>query len=406
MNKTILFVVNNLNIGGPQKSLLSLLHNFPEDYEVDLIVLNKELGLEKYLPKNVSLIEISNEIPLLILNKNNVLKMMFFNIFRNPLLVFKSLSFLISNLLSSLLVQKKQEFWVENKSLIKPDVYKIYDYAIGVSGGHSIMYIADYINARCKVGWVRTEYQNLNRNLGIDHTYFEKLNMILSVSNKCSNKFIEIFPDQREKVKTFYNPLPYKMYNNLFGEENDNNFKGKLDDNSIMISTISRLDKNKGFDLVIEAAKLLKENNYNFIWNIYGIGPIKEHILRQLKVHDLEGIVHLKGFEFNTGLILKNTDILVHPSKFEGKSNTIDEAKYYAIPIVSTNFPTVGEQLSNNYSAIITQMDGNSLFNGIIKMINNTCLRKKITENLTNEHIMSRDVFNEFISTLESEAVK
>ncbi|WP_243601137.1 glycosyltransferase [Virgibacillus halodenitrificans] len=402
MNKSILFVVNNLNIGGPQKSLLSLLYNFPDDYQIDIIVLNKELGLQKYLPSNVNLIHTSDEIPLLMLNKKKIFKLVFNNLFLNLKLSLKSIIVLMGNLFSNSLVKKKQTFWVENKHLIKHDKYKKYEFAIGVSGGHSIMYIVDFVDAKYKVGWIRTEYQNLNRDLELDKNYFEELNLILSVSEKCSEKFIEIFPEQFSKVHTFYNPLPYKMYEQLFNDEIKSNTKQK---ETIIISTISRLDKNKGFDLLIEAAKHLRNNQYKYIWNIYGVGPQKKAILKQIKLNQLENYVHLRGFEFNTGAILKNTDILVHPSKFEGKSNTIDEAKYYGIAIVSTNFPTVSEQLTNNVNAIITEMDGKDLYKGIAKMINFPKIRKLIECNLKEQEKASQDIFVEFMSIIESGAI-
>src|SRR5690625_7889763 len=95
---------------------------------------------------------------------------------------------------------------------------------------------------------------------------------------------------------------------------------------------------------------------------LFRSGPEKNNIQKQIKKHNLESNVVLKGFKFNTGEILKNTDILVHPSRYEGKSNTIDEAKYYEVPIVATNYPTVTEQLSNNFDSIITEMDSYSLY--------------------------------------------
>lgn len=405
MKKTILFVVNNLSIGGPQKSLISLLYNFPKEYQVDLIVLNNQLDLQKYLPENVNILEISREIPLLMLNKKRILKLLTINLIKNPRLVFRSFIILLKSLFTKSLVQIKQEFWMKNNCLVKKEITEVYDYAIGVSGGHSIMYIVDYIDAKCKVGWIRTEYQNLNRNIQIDHEYFKKLNLILSVSNKSATKFIEFFPDQELKVKTFYNPLPYKMYEDLYGKSIQKDKTYTLSD-TMLISTISRIDKNKGFDLIIEAAKYLKEREYNFCWKIYGVGPMVKYIESQIKKYNLEKFIYLKGFEFNTGSILNATDILVHPSKFEGKSNTIDEAKYYGIPIVSTKFPTVSEQLTHEFNAIITELNGESLSKGIIRMVENIDLRNKIRENLESEKEMSRDVFKEFISTLESEAIK
>src|SRR5699024_5557798 len=159
----------------------------------------------------------------------------------------------------------------------------------------------------------------------IDNGYFNHLDLVLSVSNKCTEKFTEVFPSQAKKVRTFYNPLPFKMYNRLFEkniehqrkQKNGNKIKkatiNRLDKKKkINIATINRQNKDKGFDMTVEAAKLLKINNYHYMWEIYGEGPEKNNIQKQIKKHNLESNVVLKGFKFNTGEILKNTDILVH----------------------------------------------------------------------------------------------
>src|SRR5699024_5651621 len=147
-----------------------------------------------------------------------IFKFMFLNIFKNPKLILKTIKFLSGNVTKSNLVKKKQKFWIENQKKVKKENTKKYDYDIVVSGGHTIMYISDFINTRNKIDWNRNEYQNLNRDLNIDNSYFDKLNLIISVSKKCTNKFIEIFPEQKGKIHTFYNPLPYKMYEELFPE--------------------------------------------------------------------------------------------------------------------------------------------------------------------------------------------
>lgn len=395
----ILFIVNNFNIGGPQKSLLSLLHYFPSDYEIDLMVLNGDDKLKKYLPDNVSIKHASNSIKLLMLS-NYKLKISILNgIIKTPKLTIKAvLSILKTILLKRKFTQVKQRFWHINKNQVK-EVYPInYDIAIAVSGGHSIMYLADYIESNIKVGWIRTEYQNLQRNLKLDNIYFEEMDKILSVSEQCTTKFIECFPKQSSKVKTFYNALPFHMYKKI-------NNSGSMDNNydCFTITTISRLVQGKGFELLIEAAGILKKHGIKFQWNIYGTGPLKKEIQNEINNNDLQDHVFIMGFEFNTGKVLKNTDILVHPSRFEGKSNTIDEAKYYEIPIVCTNYPTVSEQLTNRYDSLVVDFSGESIVEAIYELINNKKLQYELRMNLKtySEEVNNREPFKEFIDLVK-----
>lgn len=55
--KDILFVINNLNVGGAEKALISLLKLFDYDkYNVDLLLFKKEGLFLKQVPKEVNIL--------------------------------------------------------------------------------------------------------------------------------------------------------------------------------------------------------------------------------------------------------------------------------------------------------------------------------------------------------------
>lgn len=395
----ILFIVNNFNIGGPQKSLLSLLHYFPSNYKIDLMVLNGDDQLKKYLPDNVVIKHAPNPVKLLMLSNYKLVINILIGIIKTPVLTIKAVACILkTKLLKRKFTQVKQQFWHLNKNQVKVLNPINYDIAIAVSGGHSVMYLVDYIESDIKVGWVRTEYQNLQRDLELDNIYFEEMDKILSVSDQCSNKFTECFPNQSSKIKTFYNALPFNMYKKISNTENmDNNY------DCFTITTISRLVQGKGFELLLEAAEILRNRGIKFRWNIYGTGPLKKEIQDEINSNDLQDYVFIMGFEFNTGKVLINTDILVHPSRFEGKSNTIDEAKYYEIPIVCTNYPTVSEQLTNRYDSLIVDFSGEAIVEAIYELIDNKELQNELKMNLKtySEEVNNREPFKEFIDLVK-----
>ena len=55
----------------------------------------------------------------------------------------------------------------------------------------------------------------------------------------------------------------------------------------------------------------------------------------------------LLGMKENPYPYIKEADIYVQPSRFEGKSIAIDEAKILQKPIVVTNFSTAKDQIKN-----------------------------------------------------------
>ncbi|MGX0301328.1 glycosyltransferase [Staphylococcus hominis] len=387
----ILFVVNNFNFGGPQKSLLNLFYELKNtDTEIDLAILNQEDTLTKYLPEYVNVKSISSKFSILMLNKSNLISSMLKNL-NYPRLIFKALIFIVKSKFKLHDTTKaKQKFWNDNK-WSETVIHKNYDYAIGVSGGHSVYFIEDFIKADKKIGWIRTDYRVLKRDLSIDHFYFKKMNGMLSVSKMCSDIFEDIFDI---KPVTYYNSLPIKLYENIPREEIN------LDTNHFNLCTICRLDNGKGLDLMIEAAKILKSKNLNIKWYLVGKGRLGEWLQDEISKNKLQDIIIPLGFKFNTGSIVKNMDLLVHPSRFEGKSNTIDEALYYQIPVVATNFETVYEQITDNKNGYIVNMTGGDIAFKIEYLYENPNIYQKIKSNLKYNQTENNDKGKEFIDTI------
>lgn len=389
----ILFVVNNFNFGGPQKSLLNLMYELEDkDVEVDLMILNNQNHLSKYLPSYINIVEVPSKFSLLMLSKENIIKNVARNI-NHPILIFKVMIFLIKILLKlQENVKAKQIFWIKNKWKYKKNG-KHYDFAIGVSGGHSVFYIVDYINAKNKLGWIRTDYRVLKRDHDIDSTYFDQVDGMLSVSSLCANIFEELF---NIKPKVFYNSLPTKLYQNIQSKPLE------IDLNKLNICTICRLDTGKGLDLLIDAAVILKENNININWYVVGTGKLSNWLKTAIEEHELHEIVKPLGFVFNTGNIIKKMDFLVHPSRFEGKSNTVDEALYYCKPVVATNFETVYEQINNGKNGFIVNMDGKEIANKIMKLANKLHLLEVMKNNIIENKVEEIDKGKEFLNTIYS----
>ncbi|PTH46110.1 hypothetical protein BU609_00910 [Staphylococcus capitis] len=388
----ILFVVNNFNFGGPQKSLLNLLYELENsNIEADLMILNQQDALVQYLPKYVQVKKVSSKFSLLMLNKSNLISSALKN-WQSPKLIMKVFLFVLR---SKLNLQDnttaKQKFWIKNKWNAQNDE-KHYDYAIGVSGGHSVYFIHDYISADKKIGWIRTDYRVLKRNHDLDKQYFSRISGMLAVSKMCGEIFENIF---NIKPLVFYNSLPIKLYENIPEENLEINKK------FLNIATICRLDNGKGLDLLIDSAKILKKRNVKFRWYVVGNGKLKNWLNDAIKDNNLINEVIPLGFKFNTGSIVKKVDILVHPSRFEGKSNTIDEALYYTTPVVATNFETVYEQIQDGENGFIVEMEPIAIASKIELLNNDEKLLDSIKQNLSKRTNVQMDKGREFLNTIE-----
>ena len=100
---------------------------------------------------------------------------------------------------------------------------------------------------------------------------------------------------------------------------------------------------------------------------------------------DIEDEIIFLGVRTNPYPYIRESDIVVHPSKFEGRSIALDEAKLLCKPIVVTNFSTVGDQFTNGHNATICGMNPQSIASSILELITNHERRQIYVENLKAE---------------------
>lgn len=99
--------------------------------------------------------------------------------------------------------------------------------------------------------------------------------------------------------------------------------------------TIARLAPQKGLDLLLEAAALIKQRGLNFTWLVAGDGPLKAQLNQQITAADLP--VKLLGRREDIGTLLAQADVVVQTSYWEGQPLTLREAMQAGRAIVATN---------------------------------------------------------------------
>ena len=105
--------------------------------------------------------------------------------------------------------------------------------------------------------------------------------------------------------------------------------------------SIGRLTRQKGYDFAIDAVKILKEKYSDIHWWIIGAGELEEQLKKQVKDNELEEYITFLGLRANPYPYIRSCDLLVQPSRWEGKSVVLDEAKILAKPILATNYSTI-----------------------------------------------------------------
>ena len=380
MKKRILFVIDSLNSGGAEKSLVSLLSLFDyENYEIDLLTF-KEGGL--YVPllsENVRLIDppdIFSKMKLSILD----------------LIKIKDFKFALWRVNTSITLRYKakvtkikhgaQLMWTRLNNVI-PKLEKEYDIAIAYSQGTPTYYVVEKVVAKKKICWVNIDYKFAGYNREFDFNYYEKFNNIVSVSMVCTEVLKGVFPEFKNKIITIYDIISESLINNMANEGKGfvDNYKG------IRILTIGRLVYQKGYEYAIEAAKYLKDKNIDFIWYVIGEGNLRSELEKMVTEYNLHDNFKFLGTFTNPYPFIKECDIYCQPSRFEGFGLAIAEARILNKPIVATNFDIVYAQIRDGENGLISEMNGKDLAEKLKLIINDKKLVKVICNNLKYEKV-------------------
>ena len=390
--KKILFMISSMNIGGVEKSLLSLLSAIPKDkYEITILTLDKKGGFLEYIPNNVKLIEAEwfKYIKQIIMDSpKNIIKM-----------YIKNYEFLkIPSFIYSYFKSKKtNDRYIYYKYVLKsiPECKEKYDVAIAYAGPTEIIdaYISRKVKAEKKIAWVHFDISKHKINKKLYNNLYERFDKIFAVSNECKKKLDEIIPAVRNKSEVLFNIVSEDLINEMSESyvDFDDNYKG------IKIITVGRLSKEKGQDLAIKALAKLKKDRYDVKWYCIGEGNSRREFEQLIKEYNLENNFLLLGSTSNPYPYIKNADIYVQTSRHEGYCLTLAEAKALNKPIVTTNFIGAYEQIKNNENGIIVSCNENDLADAIRRLINEKEICSKFSNKLREEKIDTTNEVNKLL---------
>lgn len=133
-------------------------------------------------------------------------------------------------------------------------------------------------------------------------------------------------------------------------------------DEKIIFSS-GRLDYQKGFDLLIEVAKMAKKNNFKWRILIAGTGKIENELIALAEKKGVSDRVNLIGFSNEIFSILKACDVFVLPSRYEGMPNALLEAMAMGKASVATNVNGAPELVEDGKSGFLVESeDTNQIF--------------------------------------------
>ena len=114
-------------------------------------------------------------------------------------------------------------------------------------------------------------------------------------------------------------------------------------------------------------------------------GTERVNLERQAKALNISHCIQFLGLKANPYPYIKACTLYVQPSRFEGKSIAIEEAKFLNKPIVVTNYSSVSDQISALQNGYIVEINPISIAKGIEFVLSNVDLQYQFKSNLSEE---------------------
>lgn len=377
--KKILVISHAMEIGGAERALLGLLDSFDyQNYSIDLFLLRQEGELIPLINKQVNLLPMNRSrylaVPIKILIKDLEFRMLYGRLKAKILSRYK-----INKL--NLKVENQVELTYSHKYTYKY-IQKInsdieYDLAISFLTPHYIC--CNNVNAKKYLAWIHTDYSTIDIDVKTELEMWSKYDYIASISDKCTESFLSRFPTLKNKIIRIDNIVTSKS---IYRQANAFNVEQEMPFGEIRFLSVGRFSNAKNFDNIPEICKYIINEGLNVKWYLIGYGGDEKLIKNKIYEFDMQKHVIILGKKDNPYPYIKECDIYIQPSRYEGKAVTVREAQILKKPVIITDFPTSTSQLIDGIDGIIVPLNNNECARQIVGFISNIKLQNKIVKYL------------------------
>ncbi|MBQ8622048.1 MAG: glycosyltransferase [Oscillospiraceae bacterium] len=378
MKKKILIVSHAMELGGVERSLLGLLDAFDlEKVEVDLFLLRHQGELLDAIPEGINLLPAIPAYTVLARPMKDTLRE------GHVLLTAARLAGNICAKLyakmhlhtdSGVALDYSHKFTCPFMPRIQPE--KEYDLAVSFLTPH--YFVARKVAAKKKLAWIHTDYGTVQVDIPSETKMWGAYDYIASISDAVSESFLSVFPSLREKLILIENILPARL---IMQQAKELIPRSETLANGVRLLSVGRYCTAKNFDNVPNICARLIQSGLDLYWYIIGFGGSEELIRRKIREAGMEDRVILLGKKENPYPYIKDCDLYVQPSRYEGKCVAVREAQVLGKPVVITNYATSASQLEDGVDGMIVPMDNVGCAEGIAALLRNPERMAQLTNN-------------------------
>lgn len=399
MKKKLLFILPSLESGGAEKGLITLLSLLDYSrYDAELFLFRREGFFLETVPDEVTVTDAGKE----------------YRVFDGSLIQ-ATRHFLSEGKLSLALARWRYAFALRRKESFKkrktlwtllqrvlPAPVQGYDVAVGYLEGNATYYCAYCVKASKKLAVLHSDYEKLGLNAAFDLRAYERTDTVITVSEACKEVLLKAMPALAPKTTVIENIVCKHAIERMAKEP----YAFDADADEAVVLTIARLSSEKGVDLALDACAVLLREGVRLKWFVIGDGPDREMLTTKIRERGMETAFIFIGRTHNPYKYLARCDVYVQPSRYEGKSIALEEAKLLAKPLVATAFSTVRDQIEDGVTGLIADTEPVALAACVRRLITDAPLRRRLSERLVAVSSGNEKEIEKFTALLDTSATK
>ncbi len=241
-------------------------------------------------------------------------------------------------------------------------------------------YLGSFLFRKPVIGWVHTNIQEyfdyIERTEGkirrsihykLSSLIYPRLDSLIAVSNGVKDSIIKAWSCLPERIEIIYNPVDIQRIQEL------SKITSNITSCKPYIVSVGRMVFQKGFDILIKAYGELLKNDVEHYLVIIGDGPERSSMIELVGQLGLDKKIIFTGFMENPFNLIKNADIFVMSSRFEGFGLVLCEAMALGVPVVATDCKSGPREVLDNgeYGVLVPVEDIGKLADSIISLLKN-----------------------------------
>jgi len=213
------------------------------------------------------------------------------------------------------------------------------------------------VHTRHGVFWSEEELANIS----VKDKYFQKIksgifDLTIAIGEYEKNTMIGKFDYDESKIRVTVNGVDTDELNSKIDRTISK--KDLFGTDEFIIGTVGRLERQKGFNMLIEAASLIKDSLENIKFVIIGDGSCKDELKNLRDGFGLQDKIEFIPYKENIPDYVHNFDIYISTSLWEGMSYSVQEAMALGKPVIaltSENVSGLKELIEDGVSGILIE---------------------------------------------------